>query len=1001
MRDRSQIPDYYSVLGIGIDASQDELRKAWRAAQKQWHPDRNPTPEAAEKIRQINAAWEVLGDPEKRAEYDSVYFTVRARIAEEQRRAREAERLERERRERLRQQELERKMRAEAEARRRAQEAEDRRKAAERRRKAEEQRERKRRERAMADKREQAIAEARRRAAEEDKRDRERRRREEKQTEQARKRQQRGGYRPPGQPVGANAHGRGGRIWWVATIVVIAIVATIATFMVVGNRTVTEEEPLVVVVPTSTRDSTTASSGSGFLEGFANDGQINCPSGATEPTYLSSAATHGQVEFDFMMPAVSDWSIGVLYHLGDQASTATYIYGRGKATWLASHWTNIGGIEVDAIGPKLIPDVAINEAGGFVNSFAFRTDEQGTKLVLNGELVLDVPLAQLRPRGGPMVVCVSLLGDEEADYRIAYSGLKSWSTTATVRLASTPTPLPATATPVPPTATRVPTPTPKPSATPTPDARNSGELVADSDDGYISCPSNTGEPAFVSRSAIDGEVIFSFRVPTVSAWSIGVVYHDDSNANSYSGSYVYRKGAGLPVADHWTVANGHEVDGVRPRSIPFGAFNHGAGSINHVVFRTDQHGSILELNGRTVLNVPESQLRPKRGRMRLCVGMLNDENAEYSIEYYGLESSAATAFALPTSTRAPIATATPTRVPTATPQPAFRGSPTVIHDLLDNPNYRVEVHQVIALLVAGAPVNAVDSRGRSPLDVAAIRAHSAEVFSALTNSGADASRSPSVLHLLFSNANYQVDAGQVAALLAAGAPVNVVDSRGLRPLDVAAGRAHSAQVLSLLATYGADASRSPTVLHLLFSNANYQVDAGQVAALLVAGAEVNAVDSRGLRPLDVAAGRAHSASVFRELVNAGADASQSPTVLHRLFANASYQVDAGQVASLIAAGSPVNAVDSRGLRPLDVAAGRAHSASVFRELANAGADANRTPTALHRLLSNPSYQVDAGQVSALIAAGASLTALDNGGRTPLDIAASRGHNPDVMQLLTR
>ena len=252
MRDRSQIPDYYAVLGIGIDASQDELRKAWRAAQKQWHPDRNPAPEAAEKIRQINAAWEVLGDPEKRAEYDSVYFTVRARIAEEQRRAREAERLERERRERLRQQELERKMRAEAEARRRAQEAEDRRKAAERRRKAEEQRERKRQERAMADKREQAIAEARRRAAEEDKRDRERRRREEKQTEQGRKRQQRGGYRPPGQPVGANARGQGGRIWWVATIVVIAIVATIATFMVVGNRTVTEEEPLVVVVPTST-----------------------------------------------------------------------------------------------------------------------------------------------------------------------------------------------------------------------------------------------------------------------------------------------------------------------------------------------------------------------------------------------------------------------------------------------------------------------------------------------------------------------------------------------------------------------------------------------------------------------------------------------------------------------------------------------------------------------------------------------------------------------------
>lgn len=267
MRNRPQIPDYYAVLGIGFDASQDELRKAWRAAQKQWHPDRNPTPEAADKIRQVNAAWEVLGDPERRAEYDSAYFSIRARIAEEQRRAREAERLERERRERLRQQELERKMRAEAEARRRVQEAEDRRKAEEHRRKAEEQRERKRQERALAAKRAEAVAEARRRAAEEDKRDRERRRREEKQTEQARKREERdgagktppdGGYRPPRQPSGATGRGSGGRAWGLAALAIIAVVAigifaVIAAFMVLGNWGASEDEPVVVLVPTATR----------------------------------------------------------------------------------------------------------------------------------------------------------------------------------------------------------------------------------------------------------------------------------------------------------------------------------------------------------------------------------------------------------------------------------------------------------------------------------------------------------------------------------------------------------------------------------------------------------------------------------------------------------------------------------------------------------------------------------------------------------------------------
>lgn len=261
MRDRPQIPDYYSVLGIGFDASQDELRRAWRAAQKQWHPDRNPAPEADQKIREINAAWEVLGDPERRAEYDSIYFAVRARIAEEERRAHEAERLEREHRERLRQQELERKMRAEAEARRRAEEEEQRRKAEERKRKQQEREERERRERALAEKRAEAVAEARRRAEEEDRRDRERRRREEKLAEEARKREERdgsedamrgGGYRPPGPPVGATARDKRGWVWGLAAAVTIAILAAIAVIIAAGNRT-TEEAPTVVVLVTATR----------------------------------------------------------------------------------------------------------------------------------------------------------------------------------------------------------------------------------------------------------------------------------------------------------------------------------------------------------------------------------------------------------------------------------------------------------------------------------------------------------------------------------------------------------------------------------------------------------------------------------------------------------------------------------------------------------------------------------------------------------------------------
>jgi curved DNA-binding protein len=61
----------YDTLGINSDASVDEIKKAYRKLAKQYHPDRNPDDKAAEeKFKEINAAYEVLGDPEKKAQYD-------------------------------------------------------------------------------------------------------------------------------------------------------------------------------------------------------------------------------------------------------------------------------------------------------------------------------------------------------------------------------------------------------------------------------------------------------------------------------------------------------------------------------------------------------------------------------------------------------------------------------------------------------------------------------------------------------------------------------------------------------------------------------------------------------------------------------------------------------------------------------------------------------------------------------------------------------------------
>src|SRR3712207_1685470 len=63
--------DYYEILGIEKGASEPDIKRAFKKLALKYHPDRNPdNKEAEEKFKEINEAYQVLSDPEKKARYD-------------------------------------------------------------------------------------------------------------------------------------------------------------------------------------------------------------------------------------------------------------------------------------------------------------------------------------------------------------------------------------------------------------------------------------------------------------------------------------------------------------------------------------------------------------------------------------------------------------------------------------------------------------------------------------------------------------------------------------------------------------------------------------------------------------------------------------------------------------------------------------------------------------------------------------------------------------------
>lgn len=74
------MPSHYEILGINKDATEVEIKKAYRSASLKYHPDRNSSSDAITKIQQINEAYEILSDKEKKQKYDNELNGVRPNL---------------------------------------------------------------------------------------------------------------------------------------------------------------------------------------------------------------------------------------------------------------------------------------------------------------------------------------------------------------------------------------------------------------------------------------------------------------------------------------------------------------------------------------------------------------------------------------------------------------------------------------------------------------------------------------------------------------------------------------------------------------------------------------------------------------------------------------------------------------------------------------------------------------------------------------------------------
>lgn len=142
---------------------------------------------------------------------------------------------------------------------------------------------------------------------------------------------------------------------------------------------------------------------------------------------LSSRTNHAWTLFDFVVPSVSNWSIGIFYHenIRRGAVTSTALGMRGSEAFY-SHRNILRGETHGESTYENFERSLFNRGRNASNTVEFEVDDTGFWLRLNGERVIEIPADQLTPYPGRIEICTGHFIDETERYQIRYGNLWAW-----------------------------------------------------------------------------------------------------------------------------------------------------------------------------------------------------------------------------------------------------------------------------------------------------------------------------------------------------------------------------------------------------------------------------------------------------------------------------------------------------------------------------------------------------------------------------------------------